>query len=89
MEDWYAKSFVARSTSWGKNTMQLQRSLLRNNIPGSTAIGPHYDQTFLRYGDTTDLTAWVPTGDVSMNGGGLIYLQDSTSRLFVSFAVAR
>lgn len=85
-EDWYAKtfchlpalkSFIAKFTKWGEDTMQLRRSLLRNNIPGSTAIGPHYDQIFLRYGDITNLTTWVPMGDISVNGGGLIYLEGS------------
>jgi phytanoyl-CoA hydroxylase len=89
-EDWYAKtfchlpalkSFIAKFTNWGEDTMQLRRSLLRNNIPGSKAIGPHYDQIFLRYGDTTNLTAWVPMGDISINGGGLIYLEGSMCTL--------
>lgn len=85
-EDWYAKTFchlpalknfIAKFTGWEEDTMQLRRSLLRNNIPSSKAIGPHYDQIFLRYGDTTNLTAWVPMGDISINGGGLIYLEGS------------
>ncbi|KFX98819.1 hypothetical protein O988_04186 [Pseudogymnoascus sp. VKM F-3808] len=87
-EDWYAKTFchlpalkgfIAKFTNWGEDTMQLRRSLLRNNIPGSKAIGPHYDQIFLRHGDTTNLTAWVPMGDISIKGGGLIYLEGSQS----------
>ncbi len=65
--------------------MQLRRSLLRNNIPGSKAIGPHYDQIFLRHGDTANLTAWVPMGDISIQGGGLIYLEGSAST-FPTFA---
>jgi phytanoyl-CoA hydroxylase len=68
--------FVARFTGWNKNTLGLKRSLLRNNVPGTTPIGVHYDQIFLRYGEPTSLTAWVPIGDVSLTGGGLIYLED-------------
>ena len=48
---------------------------MRNNIPGTKAIGVHYDQIFLRHGEPTAITAWVPIGDVSINGGGLIYLE--------------
>jgi phytanoyl-CoA hydroxylase len=68
--------FVARFTGWNENTLGLKRSLLRNNVPGTTPIGVHYDQIFLRYGEPTSLTAWVPIGDVSLTGGGLIYLED-------------
>lgn len=38
----------------------------------------HYDQIFLRYGDPTSVTAWVPMGDIKLNGGGLIYLENGT-----------
>lgn len=88
-QDWYAENFcnhpalynfVAKFTDWGKNTLNLRRTLLRNNIPGSKPIGVHYDQIFLRYGDPTSVTAWVPMGDVKLNGGGLIYLEDGMSR---------
>lgn len=84
-KDWYAEelckhpaleNFVAEFTGWGKNTLPVRRTLLRNNIPGSKPIGVHYDQIFLRYGEPTAVTAWVPIGDVKVNGGGLIYLED-------------
>ncbi|KAF2092712.1 hypothetical protein NA57DRAFT_69636 [Rhizodiscina lignyota] len=87
-EPWYAedlcrhpalKEFVAELTGWKDNTFGLRRSLLRNNIPNTKAIGVHYDQIFLRYGEPTSLTAWVPIGDVSIKGGGLIYLENSVS----------
>ncbi|KIW98103.1 uncharacterized protein Z519_01687 [Cladophialophora bantiana CBS 173.52] len=42
-------------------------------------IGVHYDKLFLRGGDAFFLTAWVPLGDVTATGGGLVYLEDSTS----------
>ena len=48
---------------------------MRNNTPGNKAIGVHYDQSFMRYGEPTAMTAWVPMGDVKVDGGGLIYLE--------------
>ncbi|RDW89105.1 hypothetical protein BP6252_01137 [Coleophoma cylindrospora] len=84
-QDWYAedfckhpalKDFVARFTSWGDDTIAFKRTLLRNSIPGSKAIGVHYDQIFIRYGEPTSITAWVPMGDISLTGGGLIYLEN-------------
>ncbi|KAF2006256.1 hypothetical protein P154DRAFT_517909 [Amniculicola lignicola CBS 123094] len=83
--DWYAEDFckhpalkdmIARLSGWGDNTLGVKRSLLRNNTPGNKAIGVHYDQIFLRHGEPTSFTAWVPMGDISLTGGGLIYLED-------------
>lgn len=69
--------FVAGFTGWGAdNTLGIRRTLLRNNTPGNRAIGVHYDQIFLRHGEPSVLTAWVPVGDVALDGGGLIYLED-------------
>lgn len=87
-EGWYAedfckhpvlKDFVAKLSGWGDDTLLFRRSLLRNNIPGAHAIGVHYDQIFLRYGEVSNLTAWCPLGDIKINGGGLIYLKNSKS----------
>jgi phytanoyl-CoA hydroxylase len=69
------KDFIARMTGWGDATLGIRRSLLRNNTPGNKAIGVHYDQIFLRHGEPTSVTAWVPMGDISLTGGGLIYLE--------------
>lgn len=83
-EDWYKedlcqhpalRKFVAELTGWGENTYGLTRTLLRNNVPKNKAIGVHYDQIFLRHGDDKALTAWVPMGDIKIDGGGLIYLE--------------
>lgn len=84
--DWYKEIFckhpalkdmVARISGWGdENTLGVKRSLLRNNTPGNKAIGVHYDQIFLRHGEPTSFTAWVPMGDISLTGGGLIYLEN-------------
>ncbi|KAJ3534077.1 hypothetical protein NM208_g7697 [Fusarium decemcellulare] len=71
------RGFVAKMKGWGDHTLLLNRSLLRNNTPHNNAIGVHYDQTFLRYGEPTSVTAWVPIGDIGLQGGGLIYLEGS------------
>jgi phytanoyl-CoA hydroxylase len=70
------RDFIACMTGWGDDTLGLRRSLLRNNTPGNKAIGVHYDQIFLRHGEPTSVTAWIPIGDVSLTGGGLIYLEN-------------
>lgn len=31
---------------------------------------------FLRYGEPTAVTVWVPMGDIKLDGGGLIYLEN-------------
>lgn len=84
-EPWYAdefckhpalRDFVAEFTGWGdEDTLGVRRSLFRNNTPGKKAIGVHYDQILLRHGEDTSITAWVPMGDVAIDGGGLIYLE--------------
>ncbi|KAH7073906.1 hypothetical protein BKA63DRAFT_515018 [Paraphoma chrysanthemicola] len=82
--DWYKKfcahpvlkDFIARMTDWGDDTLGIRRSLLRNNTPGNKAIGVHYDQIFLRHGEPTSVTAWIPMGDIGLTGGGLIYLEN-------------
>lgn len=87
VQDWYTEAlckhpdlhkFVAKLTGWEEHCKGLKRSLLRNNLPNTKAIGVHYDQIFLRHGEPTSITAWVPIGDVAITGGGLIYLEDST-----------
>ncbi|KAL3426980.1 hypothetical protein PVAG01_00489 [Phlyctema vagabunda] len=84
-QDWYAEEFcknstlaefIAKFTGWEEKTMSFKRTLLRNSIPGSKAIGVHYDQIFIRHGEPTSVTAWVPMGDISLTGGGLIYLEN-------------
>lgn len=83
-EPWYKEDFckhpalhdfIARMTRWDDNTLGIRRTLLRNNTPGNKAIGVHYDQIFLRHGEDTSVTAWVPMGDIALDGGGLIYLE--------------
>ena len=61
---------------WDKEIL-LQRTMLRHNCPGGLSTGIHYDKLFLRDGGSYFLTAWVPIGDISAEGGGLIYLSNS------------
>jgi phytanoyl-CoA hydroxylase len=70
--------FVKKFSGWEDTTL-LKRSLFRPNVPGGEATYVHYDQIFLRAGPPTALTAWVPLGDCAINGGGLLYLEDSVS----------
>lgn len=56
----------------------VKRGMLRHNVPGGISTGIHYDKIFLRAGGAEFLTSWVPIGDCAANGGGLIYLEDST-----------
>lgn len=60
-------------TGWGDSTLSIRRTILRSNMPQNKAIGVHYDQKFLRHGEDTIITAWVPIGDIKIDGGGLIY----------------
>lgn len=70
------KSFIETFTGWEDATL-LQRSLFRPNVPGGETTQVHYDQIFLRGGPPTSLTAWIPLGDCPVDGGGLLYLENS------------
>lgn len=72
------KAFIKSFAAWEDATL-LQRSLFRPNVPGGETTQVHYDQIFLRGGPPTALTAWIPLGDCLINGGGLLYLEDSVS----------
>lgn len=71
------RNFIRRLTGWEKPHM-LQRTMLRAFVPNSELTPVHFDQMYLRAGPPTSLTAWVPIGDVSLEGGGLMYLEGST-----------
>lgn len=71
------REFVSRLMGWEKPHM-LQRTMLRAFVPDSELTPVHFDQMYLRGGPPTSLTAWVPIGDVSLEGGGLMYLERST-----------
>ncbi|MCJ1269378.1 hypothetical protein MMC22_009270 [Lobaria immixta] len=72
------RQMVRDLMGWKKETL-LRRTMLRHNIPGGLSTGIHYDKLFLRDGGAYFLTAWVPIGDISIQGGGLLYLSDSTT----------
>ena len=80
-------NFIASFEEWN-DIVLLKRNMLRPSIPGDPATREcesdilltaaiHYDNIFLRGGDPTFLTAWVPLGDIDPRGGGLMYLEDS------------
>lgn len=71
------RQFISRFTGWEEPHM-LQRTMLRAFVPNSELTPVHFDQMYLRAGPPTSLTAWVPIGDISLEGGGLMYLQGST-----------
>ncbi|RAK99624.1 phytanoyl-CoA dioxygenase family protein [Aspergillus ibericus CBS 121593] len=71
------REFVRRLTGWEDITM-LQRTMLRAFVPDSEITPVHFDQMYLRAGPPTSLTAWVPIGDISLEGSGLMYLEGST-----------
>lgn len=55
-----------------------KRKLMRFTQPGTTVATPaHYDLVYLRGGTSRIVTAWIPIGDVSIDMGGLVYLQGS------------
>ena len=64
--------------NWNKEVL-LERTMLRHNVPNGSSTGLHYDKLFLREGIDPFLTAWIPIGDCSASGGGLIFLQNSIS----------
>lgn len=67
--------FIAKLTGWEADTLGLQRTLLRINLLGNSAIGVHYNYVFLRHGEESVLTSWIPIGDINLEEGGLIYLE--------------
>ncbi|USW51569.1 Putative phytanoyl-CoA dioxygenase [Septoria linicola] len=71
------RQFVREFMGWKKDVL-IKRTLLRHNVPNGFSTGIHYDKIFLRAGDADFLTAWVPIGDCTATGGGLMYLENST-----------
>ncbi|KAK4501807.1 hypothetical protein PRZ48_007616 [Zasmidium cellare] len=71
------RTFVQNFMSWSSDIL-IKRTLLRHNVPQGFSTGIHYDKIFLRAGEADFLTAWVPIGDCTAEGGGLMYLENST-----------
>ncbi|WPH02073.1 Hypothetical protein R9X50_00492800 [Acrodontium crateriforme] len=72
------RTFVQEFMGWKKDVL-VKRTLLRHNVPNGYSTGIHYDRIFLRAGEADFLTAWVPIGDCTASGGGLMYLENSTT----------
>ncbi|KAL4894522.1 hypothetical protein BDV59DRAFT_207113 [Aspergillus ambiguus] len=71
------RDFIRKFAGWDHITM-LQRTMLRAFVPDSELTPVHFDQMYLRAGPPTSITAWVPIGDISLEGSGLMYLERST-----------
>lgn len=55
-----------------------KRKLIRFTYPGlEYSTGGHYDLIYLRAGTDKLCTSWIPLGDIPVEMGGLIYLQNS------------
>lgn len=55
-----------------------KRKLIRFNHPGEDhCTGGHYDLIYLRAGTDRLCTSWIPLGDIPVEMGGLIYLEQS------------
>lgn len=55
-----------------------KRKIMRFTQPGTDVATPaHYDLVYLRGGTSRVVTAWIPIGDISVDMGGLVYLEGS------------
>lgn len=70
------RNFVKIFGGWDE-ALLLERTMLRSNVPGASGGGIHFDYMFLRANDEGFLTTWIPLGDISPKGSGVIYLEDS------------
>lgn len=57
----------------------MERKIIRCKYPHSphTDTGAHYDFTYIRCGSPNVATCWIPLGDVPVEMGGLVYLENS------------
>lgn len=76
LEHPHLRTFVRNFMQWEKDVL-IKRSMMRHNVPNGFSTGIHYDRIFLRAGEADFLTAWVPIGDCSAAGGGLMYMEHS------------
>ncbi len=57
-----------------------KRKLIRHGVPlDRKTTGAHYDLIYLRGGTDRICTSWIPIGDISVEMGGLVYLEGSDS----------
>lgn len=55
-----------------------KRKLIRHVPPQTTiATGAHYDLVYLRGGTDSVCSSWIPLGDITVEMGGLVYLENS------------
>ncbi len=55
-----------------------KRKLIRHVAPQTTiATGAHYDLVYLRGGTDSVCSSWIPIGDIPVEMGGLVYLENS------------
>jgi ectoine hydroxylase-related dioxygenase (phytanoyl-CoA dioxygenase family) len=55
-----------------------KRKIMRYTIPNDPGCtGPHYDLVYLRGGTNRICTSWIPVGDIPVEMGGLIYLENA------------
>lgn len=55
-----------------------KRKILRYYCPQDPhCTGPHYDLVYLRGGTDRLCTSWIPIGDIPVEMGGLVYLENS------------
>lgn len=58
-----------------------KRKIIRYLTPGSDWATPaHYDLIYLRGGTDRVVSSWIPIGDISLEMGGLIYLEGSDAK---------
>jgi ectoine hydroxylase-related dioxygenase (phytanoyl-CoA dioxygenase family) len=61
------------------DTVYLHKRKLVRHIPPQTTIatGAHYDLVYLRGGTDSVCSSWIPLGDIPVEMGGLVYLENS------------
>ena len=65
-------------TFLGTTSYLHKRKIMRFTCPNSGLVTPaHYDLVYLRGGTDRLVTAWIPIGDISVEEGGLAYLEYS------------
>ncbi len=61
------------------DTVYLHKRKLVRHVPPQTTIatGAHYDLVYLRGGTDSVCSSWIPLGDIPVEMGGLVYLENS------------
>ncbi|MBO0783849.1 MAG: dehydrogenase, partial [Ktedonobacteraceae bacterium] len=65
-------------TFLGGDVQLLKRKIIRYTRPGDPHCTPgHYDLIYLRAGTDHVYSSWIPIGDIPIEMGGLVYLENS------------